>query len=95
MPLPALAVTLLLVSNPTLAGPPQQASLLKDNGRLVLAYDDNVYGNRDDDDDESAAPDEHGRSYEDDGNDESDSAHGPDDDDDGWDLPEYEHSERA
>jgi hypothetical protein len=101
MPFAALAVALLVLSGPldpaAADGPSKSALAQPAPGSLMLAFDDEIRGFRDDDDDdEDAVPDDHDYSYgdDDDDDDEGDSAHGPDDDD-GWDIDEYERSERA
>lgn len=97
MPFAALAVALLVLAGPVgtaAAGDLSKPSLAQPVPvSLLLAFDDNVYGDRDDDEDDNASPDNF--NYGDNDDDEDDSAHGPGDDDDGWDIDPYERSERA
>lgn len=91
MPFLAFAVALTIASAPlhsnlTFAQPT--------GGNLMLAFDDGAYGDRDDDDALEEAPDDRSFNFYDEDDDDDDSAHGPDDDD-GWDVEEFERSERA
>jgi hypothetical protein len=95
MPFAALALALLVLSGPAAAHDAAKSSLLPATSQsLMLAFDDEAYGNRNDDDEESVPPADRDYGYDND-DDGDDSAHGPADDDDGWDIDEYEHSERA
>lgn len=82
----ALAVALLILSLP-FGAPSQPALAQQASGNLILAFDDNIYGDEDDDSDD----------YDDRSDDErdgdDDSAYGPDDD--GWDVEEYERTINA
>lgn len=98
MPYVVLAVALLVLSGPidsgSFADSSKSALSQADQGKLLLAFDDEVYGDRNDD--ESVDPDNYGYGYGDDEDDDGDdSARNRDDDDDGWDIDEYERSERA
>ena len=100
MPYLVLAVALLVLSGPVNSGPlgtPTNPRITQTTpSPLILAFDDEVYGESDNDDDDTLDPDDRDYSYGDDGDDDDDdSAHGPDNDDDGWDMDEYERSERA
>jgi hypothetical protein len=96
MPFAALAFAFLVLSSPSapaFAGEPSKQTLMpQTSGSLMLAFDDEAYGDRDDDD--SVSPNDRDDRYGDD-DDEDDSAHGPDDEDDGWDIDPYQRSERA
>lgn len=98
MPYVVFAVALLVLSGPidsgALAASSKPALAHAAPGELLLAFDDEVYGDRDDD--ESVDPDNYGSGYGDDqDDDQDDSARNRDDDDDGWDIDEYGRSERA
>lgn len=103
MPMPALVALLVMLSGvfashamaacASNAGAPLASSV----AAVVLAHDDEAYGNRYDEDDENAAPEDRdfnyfGRDEEDDG---GNSAHAPDDDEDGWDIDPLNRSEWA
>jgi hypothetical protein len=93
MPFLALAAALLILSGSTDFSP---ALAQPAAGSLILAHDDETYGDKNEDDAWTEQPDDRGFNlYDDDDADEDgDSAHGPDEDD-GWDLDEFERSERA
>lgn len=98
MPYLVLAVALLVLSGPidsgALATSSKPALTHAAAGELRLALDDEVYGDRDDD--QTVDPDNYGYGYgDDDDDDQDDSARNRDDDDDGWDIDEFERSERA
>jgi hypothetical protein len=91
MPLLALAAALLILSGSTDLTP----ALAQPAGNLILAFDDEAYGDKDEDDTSTREPEDRGFNlYDDDTDEDGDSAHGPDDDD-GWDIEEFERSERA
>jgi hypothetical protein len=101
MPFAVLAVALLILSglsgpiDTAAAGDPARPVLAHPAPTLLLAFDDDVFGDRDDDDEERADPRDHDNRYDDDANDDDDdSARGPDDDDD-WDVDQYPRGERA
>lgn len=96
MPYLILAAFVFAVGGSTSAGDPGDAMRMFTHatpGQVQLAFDDEVYGDRDTDDDDSAEPNDRDHSYFDD-DDDDDSAH-EHDDDDGGDDDEFEHSERA
>jgi hypothetical protein len=98
MPYLVLAVALLVLSGPidsgSFAASSRPALAHAAHGELLLAFDDEAYGDRNDD--ESVDPDNYGSGYGDDeDDDQDDSARNHEDDDDGWDIDEYERSERA
>lgn len=102
MPFAAFAVAFLILSaaiasSDASADPTKPVLVRSQSANVILALDDEVYGDRDDGDDEGAQPDDHEPSYgdDDDGDSDNDSANGPDDDDDGWDVDPLNRSERA
>ncbi len=98
MPYLVFAVALLVLSGPidpgALASSSKPALAHAAAGNLRLAFNDKVYGDRDEG--ESVDPDNYGYGYGDDeDDDQDDSAGNREDDDDGWDIDEFERSERA
>jgi hypothetical protein len=90
MPVLAFAVALTILSAPLHSNP----AVAQPTGAPMLAFDDEVYGDRDDDALEEGPDERSFNFYDEEDDDEDSSAHGPDDDD-GWDVEEFERSERA
>lgn len=99
MPFAALALALFVLSgpfDPATAGPSAKPLFaMQPPASLLLASDDQAYGDRDDGDEGPYAEDPNfNYGYEGD-DDEDNSAHAPGDDDDGWDVDDTVRSERA
>lgn len=100
MPYAALALSLLVLSNPShpaAADPAAHILAAPAPEGLTVSVADWRYGDWEEDDKDNVAPpedrdDRYGNDDDDGG---GDSANGPSDDDDGWSLDPYEHTERA